>query len=221
MPTIEDVKSEAVILREAERAAGRPMTHSAALEQVARRRGYAGWRACRAALTLAAPSLKPDVAEPATAGAVAMSRYTSQEWNFSLDIPSRWNAFPAVPTNSPYEVVRFASHEAGVHLLIVFRMPYDPLKGQKAYAGEIQKRLAGKGFGNFTEADTAIGPNTAVTLDFDRVKDGALWSCRHYFLVGGTLAHALGFGTSDRDAMFGLYDRMAKSFIFDEARAAS
>jgi hypothetical protein len=27
---------------------------------------------------------------------IEMKRYTSRDWNFALDIPARWNAFPAV-----------------------------------------------------------------------------------------------------------------------------
>jgi len=44
-------------------------------------------------------------------GGVEMKRYNNSQWNFGLDIPKRWNAFPAVPTNSPYEVIRFASRK--------------------------------------------------------------------------------------------------------------
>jgi REP element-mobilizing transposase RayT len=31
-----------------------------------------------------------------------------------------------VSTNSPYELIRFASREDGTHLLIIFRKPHDP-----------------------------------------------------------------------------------------------
>jgi hypothetical protein len=40
-----------------------------------------------------------------------MKRYKSAEWNFALDIPRRWHAFPPVSSNSPGEVIRFASQE--------------------------------------------------------------------------------------------------------------
>jgi hypothetical protein len=40
-----------------------------------------------------------------------------------------------VSTNSPWEVIRFASHEDGTHLVIIFRKPHDPKKSLK----EIQK----------------------------------------------------------------------------------
>ena len=59
-------------------------------------------------------------------GTTDMKHYESSDWNFALDIPRRWNSFPPVPTNSPNEVIRFASREDGNHLLIIFRQPHDP-----------------------------------------------------------------------------------------------
>jgi len=35
--------------------------------------------------------------------------YQSSEWHFALDIPRRWHAMPPLCTNSPNEVMRFAS----------------------------------------------------------------------------------------------------------------
>jgi beta-lactamase regulating signal transducer with metallopeptidase domain len=143
-----------------------------------------------------------------------MKHYKSAEWNFALDIPTRWNSFPPNPTNSPNEVIRFQSHEDGNHVLIVFRQPYNRKDDLKAYAGKVQQVLAGNGFSNFVTSETTIGSKTVVTLDFDKMMDGRLWSCRHYFIVDGTILHILGFGTTDKDAMFPLYDRIAKSFVF-------
>jgi hypothetical protein len=57
-----------------------------------------------------------------------MKRYKSAEWNFSLDIPSRWHALPTVSSNSPLEVIRFASKEEDNRLVIIFRGPRDPKK---------------------------------------------------------------------------------------------
>jgi beta-lactamase regulating signal transducer with metallopeptidase domain len=151
----------------------------------------------------------------AQTGEVDMKHYQSSEWNFGIDIPVRWNAFPAVPTNSPNEIIRFASHESGVHLLIVFRAPYDPSDSPKAYADKIQQVLAKNGFSNFVTGETNIGSRPVVTLDFNKQIDGRTWSCRHYIIVDGTLVYTLGFGTNKRDAMFDLYDRMAKSFTFE------
>jgi hypothetical protein len=60
-----------------------------------------------------------------------------------------------------------------------------------------------------------LGPSkspSALTLDFDRSKAEGTWSCRHYFVAEDTLSYTLGFGTTQKTAMFELYDRMAKSF---------
>ena len=37
-----------------------------------------------------------------------MKRYQSAEWNFAIDVPKRWRAFPPVSSNSPLETIRFA-----------------------------------------------------------------------------------------------------------------
>jgi hypothetical protein len=142
-----------------------------------------------------------------------MKHYKSSEWNFALDIPKRWNSFPPVSANSPYELIRFASREDGTHLLIIFREPHDPKQPLREVADRVEKQfLAAKGFGNFATAETTIGSRAALTLDFDKPKDDGTWSCRHYFLTEGTLRYTLGFGTTNKAGMFELYDRMAKSF---------
>jgi hypothetical protein len=143
-----------------------------------------------------------------------MKRYRSAEWNFALDIPRCWHAFPPVSSNSPFEAVRFASKEDGNHLVIVFRAPCDPKKPLKEACERAQQLLAGKGFGNFSTTETTIGPRAALLLEFDRPQDGGTWSCREYFVAEGTLQYTLGFGTNKRDMMFELYDRMARSFEF-------
>jgi hypothetical protein len=66
--------------------------------------------------------------------------------------------------------------------------------------------------------ETTIGSKRVLTLDFDRPNpDGGTWSCREYFITYGTLDYVLGFGTTNRDAMFGLYERMAKTFVSNES----
>ena len=81
----------------------------------------------------------------------------------------------------------------------------------------VQKVLANGGFSNFVSARPASDLDKSLTLDFDRTNpDGSVWSCRHYFIVDGTLMYTLGFGTTGRDAMFDTFDRMAKSFVFEE-----
>jgi hypothetical protein len=141
-----------------------------------------------------------------------MKRYRSSEWQFALDVPRRWNAFPPVCTNSPNEVIRFASLEEGTHLLIIFRHPHDPKRSLEELVGAVQEDLAKNGFGNFASGRTELGARGALSLDFDRPKDGGTWSCRQYFVAEGTLRYTLGFGTTDRVAMIDLYDRMARSF---------
>jgi hypothetical protein len=143
-----------------------------------------------------------------------MKRYRSAEWNFALDIPRRWHSFPPVSSNSPLEVIRFASKEDGTHLVIIFRGPRDPQTPLKEACDQAQQILSKQGFGNFTTTETAIGSRAALLLEFDRPQGGGTWSCREYFLADGTLQYTLGFGTTNKDGMFELYDRMAKSFEF-------
>lgn len=56
MSAIEKLKAEAMALRETEKAAGRVLKHCDALEVVARKHGYANWRACIAALAADTPA---------------------------------------------------------------------------------------------------------------------------------------------------------------------
>jgi hypothetical protein len=143
-----------------------------------------------------------------------MKHYRSSEWNFTVDIPKRWHSLPPQCTNSPYEVMRFASNEDGTHLLIVFREVHNPKHTLQEVSDAVQKILANHGFGNFVPGEATIGPRAALTLDFDKSKDGGTWSCRHYFVMEGTLRYTLGFGTSRKVEKFELYERMAKSFEF-------
>lgn len=211
MSILEILKAEAAALEAGERAEGNTIKHAAALEQVAKSYGFRSWRALRGTLMAAASTT------PNTPGRFEMKRYHNGDWQFGIDVPKRWNAFPAVPTNSPYEVIRFASHEDGEHLVIIFRGPLDPKTTLKAHFERNRKALVNAGFGNFATGMTAIGTRPAPTLDFDKPKDGGIWSCRHYVLFAGTLVYTLGFGTSRRDEMITTFDRMAKSFAIEEA----
>lgn len=174
-----------------------------------------------ALLTIAAPIALgltggAGVALAATTDSVEMKHYRNSEWKFELDIPKRWVVMPPVPSNSPNEVMRFASQEEGYHLLIVFRSPYDPKQDPKSTSDAIQKVLADGGFSHFVSGETRIGSTRVLTLDFDRTApNGDVWSCRQYFVIDGTVMYTLGFGTNKRDAMFDTYDRMAKSFVFE------
>jgi hypothetical protein len=98
MSSIEQLKSEAAALEAKARAQGHPMKHCDALEQVARNHGYDSWRACRAILGDPISATGTALPEKPPINNIEMKRYTSRDWNFALDVPVRWNAFPAVPT---------------------------------------------------------------------------------------------------------------------------
>jgi hypothetical protein len=212
MSPVEILKAEAAALQAKEKALGHLMKHCDALEQVAKRHGYESWRACRAVLAADPPAVASPPAEKIEVNFTEMKRYESSEWNFALDIPKRWNSFPPVPSNSQYEVIRFRSHEDGIHLLIVFRMPHNNQKSREEIFGNVKESLARKGFGNFVTNKTTIGSREALMLDFDKPQGAGIWSCRHYFIPEDTLEYTLGFGTNNKASMFELYDRMAKSF---------
>jgi len=104
MSPIESLKSEAAALQTKEQALGHLMKHCDALEQVAKNHGYDNWRACRAVLATTPPAVNSPPTKENLIGITDMKHYESSDWNFALDIPRRWNSFPTVPTNSPYEV---------------------------------------------------------------------------------------------------------------------
>lgn len=206
MSMIEQFKSEAYALEQSARANGQIIKHAAALEEIAKRHGFENWRALRASATAIQVADVPN--------SIEMKRYRNAEWNFEVDVPTRWNEFPVNPANSPYEVNRFASHEEGTHLLIIFRRPFDPKKGAGDYMAEVERGLSKKGFGNFVAGTTKVGLRIAPTLDFERpMDDGRTWYCREYFIAEGTLAYCLGFGTDCRREMVGIFDQSAKSFV--------
>ena len=102
--------------------------------------------------------------------------------------------------------------------MLVIRDPYDPAAGADHLLQRVQQGLAEEGFVHFSSGETRIGASRALYLDFDKARpDGKLWSVREYYIPDGTLMYVLGFGTTDKPAMFSLYDRMAKSFSFDKS----
>lgn len=146
-----------------------------------------------------------------------MKRYQDRQWNFALDVPKSWNAFPPQPGVNAGEVIRFASRERGSHLLLISRDPHDPQVSPAAAAAAEEQHLAKIGFSHFVTGETRIGSRVVHTLDFEKpIRSGVVWSCRSYVIVDGTLSYTLGFGTTDPKGMFGLFDRMAKSFVFGD-----
>lgn len=211
MSRLEQIRAEATALEAAAAERGSPLQHCAALEQVAKRHGYDSWRACRTILNTAetAADHPPEL---------LFRRYQSKRWGFGVDIPQRWNAFPAVPTNSPYEIIRFASREHGSHLFIVFREPRDPEQSSDQHLAQMEDRLQKSGFGNFMAGETKIGVSEVRTLDFNKMMDGGQWSCRHYVFGADTLKYILGFGTDHWDAILPLFQRIAMSFTFEQSQ---
>ena len=141
-----------------------------------------------------------------------MKHYESDEWNFAIDIPEHWNAFPPNPANSPSEVARFG----GLNPLIVFRSPYDPRKSLREVCEETQKILVDGGYENFTSFETTIGPKEAMALDFDKPMDEKILRCREYFIIGGDFIYGLAYGSDKKDGIFETFERIAQTFeIFD------
>jgi beta-lactamase regulating signal transducer with metallopeptidase domain len=155
------------------------------------------------------------------ASAMEMKHYRSDQWKFELDVPKQWEVMPPVPTNSPNEVGRFWSLENGSHGLIVFRNLRNLNTTPETMREQTQKVLAESkrgSFTNFVSGETRIGSRRVLTLDFVRTgQDGAVAHCRHYFVIDGTVAYVLGFGSDapDREGSFELFERAAKSFVFE------
>lgn len=144
---------------------------------------------------------------------IEMQHYKSSDGSFELDLPKSWTSSPADRLNSPNELIRFGSKENGWHLLIIFRATRDPQSSPQSHAQQVQQVLAKSGFSNFVSGAATIGTRQVLTLDFDKPVGGT-WSCRHYFFFDGPVVYTLGFGTNKRDAMFNLFDQIARSFVF-------
>jgi hypothetical protein len=146
---------------------------------------------------------------------IAMKHYRSAEWDFSMDVPQRWNKFPPVPGNSPNEVIRFASHEDGMHYCIVFRIPRNPKQDPMAFVEIIQASLRKQGHDNFVISEAQLKSGAALMLDCNIMQEAGLWYVREYSIFDETLIHILGFGTSRwDDAQIALFEHMAQSFVF-------
>jgi hypothetical protein len=180
MSPIRLLKFEAVALKERESASGRAIKYREALERVAKRRGYHGWRACCSVLattTVVECAAPNEAAARATTG---MRRYRNTDWNFALDIPAPWKSFPPVANSSPFEVVRFKSNEDGSHFLIVLRQPHSPERSLTEIADNTQKALRRKEFMNFEFAETTTGSGTALVHSFNKPHPSETWSFRNY-----------------------------------------
>jgi hypothetical protein len=83
MSSIEQLKAEALALREQEKARGNVLKHCDALEQIAKKHGYASWRACVATLggeTPGATSPAPIAAPSSNTRQIVPSRFLAGEF---------------------------------------------------------------------------------------------------------------------------------------------
>lgn len=131
---------------------------------------------------------------------------------FTLSVPEAWAEFPALLSNSPYEVARFAYRDHTSHLCIVFRMPGSPGLHPRGTAEQAMVRQRSQGFGNFVLRDSAVGKRAGVALTFDRKTDAGTWSAREYFVGAGSLVYCLGLGSGDAEGDATVFDAMAAAF---------
>jgi hypothetical protein len=155
--------------------------------------------------------------------AVAMKHYRNSAWDFTVDVPASWRAFPASPAlspddvSSPYQLVRF-SEKGDRTLMGVFRAPHDPSAPAARAVKQTEAILAKAGFSDFTVGETTIGARSVQTLDCQkRHPGGKVWRVRAYLIADGSVLWTLGFAAADRETMLGPYDRVARSFQFGAA----
>ena len=156
--------------------------------------------------------------EPTAAiNGIEMQHYDDIEWKFSVDMPKGWQGVPAAPEDGPYLLTRLARQDRAQGLL-VFRLPYDPQQTPTEFAAKNQEGLTKRGFGNFVMSMTTIGSEQVVILDFDKAGASGKphYNREYYFVVNDTLMYILCFHTNNRDAMFPLYDKLAKTFVSRE-----
>lgn len=126
-----------------------------------------------------------------------------------LHVPADWEALPPVPANGP-EILR-ANGGPGRNL-IVFKMP---ATGTAAHVAEaVQKRLAARGFDDFTRAEATFAGRPGVTLDFvTRDSEGTVtYRMREYFAVRRNAVFALGMGSATWEQHLPLIERIADRF---------
>jgi hypothetical protein len=139
-----------------------------------------------------------------------------QKLGFSLSVPAGWAEFPALLSNSPYEVARFAYRDHASHLCIVFRMPGSPGLHPLATAEQAIVKQRAQGFDHFVLTEVDVGKRRGVLLSFDKTTDQASWSAREYFVGAGSLVYCLGLGSGDASGDAAVFDSMAERFeVYD------
>jgi hypothetical protein len=151
-----------------------------------------------------------DAAEAAATS--AFKTIARPKLGFTLSVPEAWAEFPALLSNSPYEVARFACRDHTSHLCIVFRMPGSPGLHPRGTAEQAMVRQRSQGFGNFVLRDSPVGKRAGVALTFDRKTEAGTWSAREYFVSAGSLVYCLGLGSGDAEGDASVFDAMAAAF---------
>jgi beta-lactamase regulating signal transducer with metallopeptidase domain len=171
----------------------------------------------------------PGVARAGEANALQVAHYinANNEWKFELDLPIHWMS---VPSGSTVHLLRrqalsFGTSDSTDRLLTVLRHTNGPTKEDfNTILESAQQDMANSGFVHFVRsAAMTIGSKRAINLDFERAPRGGegIWYCRNYYILGTHGAYILQFGArnitaAQRDAVFRVYDRMAKSFVFED-----
>lgn len=107
---------------------------------------------------------------------------------------------------------------AAFHMIVEALFWFHPLAPSE-FAASIQDILAKAGFADFVVGETTLGSQKVATLNFDKTSPaGKTWYVRYYFIIinNNTLVYTLGFGTTNREAMFPLYEKMAGTFVSKE-----
>jgi len=132
-------------------------------------------------------------------------------------MPRSWTRIPAAKDDGPFILARFAPYGRAQGLLI-FRSPYDPQQTPTEFAARNQEGLTKRGFGNFVMGETTMGSQRVVTLDFDKAESSGKphYNREYYFVVNDTMLYILCFHTADRDIMFPVYDKLARTFVSRE-----
>jgi beta-lactamase regulating signal transducer with metallopeptidase domain len=170
----------------------------------------------------------PGVARAGVANTMPVVHYiNNSEWKFELDLPIHWMP---VPSGSTVNLIRrqaisFETSDSTDRLLTVLRHTYGPSKENfKTILELAQQDMANNGFVHFVPgAPITIGAKRAISLDFERapMNGEGVWYCRNYYILGTHGAYILQFGArnitaAQRDAVFKVYDGMARSFVFED-----
>ncbi len=147
---------------------------------------------------------------------VEMKRYRNEAWKFELDIPKHWSVTPPGADNG--ELARFMSIENSHYLVKISRHLMRPAQTAQDVVDQNQKGFTAKGYANFVRGETLIGTIRAATLDYQipSAKGGPTTYWRHYYVIQGPVGYQLAFGTNNHETMRPLFDRVAKSFVFED-----